>query len=223
MKKDMHPFTQTMISDVIWKITRNEYESGAKLPSIESIAETFGVARTTVREAIKYMEFTGLVYSIHGKGTFITDFSPSSNGVAFLEHVVELRLMIEGYGIKKAAVNRTEDDIAELEELLVKMDNTTSFPKRFIEIDRLFHSAISKASKNPFISNILQNTIGMFAAVQDNVIDIPNYPFDLISKEHHLMVEAIKNKDLEMAQEVIEQHMATYKNIWLVKKQLSVK
>jgi GntR family transcriptional repressor for pyruvate dehydrogenase complex len=196
-----------MIRDTIYNISRNEYQSGAQLPSIESIAKSYGVARTTVREAIKYMESTGLVYSIHGKGTFIADFVPSPNGVAFLEHVVDLRRMIEVFGIKKAAENRTEADLVEFRYLLDEMNKALLVPKRFLEIDRDFHFAIAKASKNPFIHSIFYNISGMFDAVLDALTHVPNYPFDKVMEDHNQMVDAMESGNADLAQEVMMKHL----------------
>jgi GntR family transcriptional repressor for pyruvate dehydrogenase complex len=203
----IQPFTQRMIRNMIWKISRNEYQSGAQLPSIESIAKSNGVARSTVRETIKYMESTGLVYSIHGKGTFIADFIPSPNGAAFLEHVVDLRRMIEVFGIAKAAENRTESEIEELRELIVEMHKTFLLRNRFLEIDREFHFIIAKASRNPFIASIYYNISGMFAALQDTLVHIPEYPFEKILADHSLMVDAIEARDAESAQYIMMKHL----------------
>lgn len=207
VEKKIQPFTQRMIRDMIWKISRNEYHSGAQLPSIESIAKSYGVARTTVRESIKTMESTGLVYSIHGKGTFIADFVPSPNGVAFLEHVVDLRRMIEIFGIKKAAENRTASDIEELRALVEEMRKTVLVPKRFLEFDRDFHFLISKASKNPFIHSIYHNISGMFDAVMDALTHIPDYPFENVLEDHSMMVDAIEAGDIQLAENIMKKHL----------------
>lgn len=222
-KKDVHPFTQRIIRDIIWKISLNEYRSGAKLPSIESIAKNYEVARSTVRESIKYMETTGLVYSIHGKGTFIADFVPSSNGTVFLEHIIDLRRMIEGFGVIKAAENRSDSDIVELEELLTQMEKLFMYPNRYIETDRHFHFTISKAAKNPFIPSMLNNILSMFAGVQDALIDIPDYPYEKVSQEHARIVEAIKNKDSRAAEKIMQEHLNTSQEIWIVKNSLPPK
>jgi GntR family transcriptional regulator, transcriptional repressor for pyruvate dehydrogenase complex len=203
----IQPFTQRMIRDTIWKISRDEYHSGAQLPSIESIAKSYGVARTTVREAIKYMESTGLVYSIHGKGTFITDFIPSPNGVAFLENVIDLRRMIEVFGIKKAAENRTKSDIEELRKLIVEMHKTLLVPKRFLEFDRDFHFLIAKASGNPFIFSIFLNISGMFDSVLDALTHIPDYPFETVLGHHKIMVDAIEARDTQLAEDIMKKHL----------------
>jgi GntR family transcriptional repressor for pyruvate dehydrogenase complex len=196
-----------MTRDIIWKISRNELSSGERLPSIEKMASDYGVARSTIREAIKYMESTGLVYSVHGKGTFITTYVPSSNGIAFLDHIVELRKMIEIFSIKQAAFNRSSEDIKRMEELLALMAVEIKYPKRFIEVDREFHIALSRASGNPFIPNMLENISGLFAGVQDAIVDVPDYPYELISEDHVVMVEAIKNQDTKLAEETMNKHL----------------
>src|SRR5690606_4184957 len=98
----IQPFAQKLMSDIVWKISRNELSSGEKLPSIEELARQHDVGRSTVREAIRYMESTGLIHSKHGKGTFILTFPPSENGIAFLDEIVDLRKMIEVHATRRA-------------------------------------------------------------------------------------------------------------------------
>lgn len=46
---------------------------GDRLPSIEALAQTYGVAVVTVRQALALLEEEKLIERRHGKGTFVTD------------------------------------------------------------------------------------------------------------------------------------------------------
>lgn len=52
-------------------IKRGEYKLGDKLPSENDICRKFGVSRTTVRQALQLMSQQDLVFSVHGRGTFV--------------------------------------------------------------------------------------------------------------------------------------------------------
>jgi transcriptional regulator, GntR family len=64
--------------DILEKIERmieeNHWKPGDKLPSERELAERLGVGRSSVREALRSMEFLGLISTRRGEGTFIADF-----------------------------------------------------------------------------------------------------------------------------------------------------
>jgi GntR family transcriptional regulator of arabinose operon len=58
-------------------IERGLFEADAKLPAIQDMAKQFGVSYITMRQAIKTLEEDGLVKSISGRGTYITNPLPA--------------------------------------------------------------------------------------------------------------------------------------------------
>ena len=77
------------------------FRAGDQLPSEESLVNTFGVSRTTVREALKLLEEEKVIYVRHGLGRFVA-FDPSNfltEDITRLESVTEmatsLGIMIE--------------------------------------------------------------------------------------------------------------------------------
>ncbi|MGQ9593920.1 MAG: GntR family transcriptional regulator [Anaerolineae bacterium] len=52
-------------------ITSGEWQPGMKLPSERDLSQQLSVSRVTVRQAIAALEEDGLLYRIHGKGTFV--------------------------------------------------------------------------------------------------------------------------------------------------------
>ena len=53
-------------------IANGTYASGKTLPSQRDLAETLGISRACLREAISMLEALGLVRSHAGKGVFVT-------------------------------------------------------------------------------------------------------------------------------------------------------
>ncbi|MFF0864968.1 GntR family transcriptional regulator [Nonomuraea sp. NPDC003560] len=58
------------------KIERGELKPGQRLPSELDLAEQYGVARMTVRRAMKELRERGLIRSVHGKGTYVQQPNP---------------------------------------------------------------------------------------------------------------------------------------------------
>ncbi|MFC8170321.1 GntR family transcriptional regulator, partial [Streptomyces sp. NPDC057293] len=54
-------------------IERGELEAGQKLPSERALAEQYGAARNTAREAIRVLAEQGLVTAKHGRGVFVRE------------------------------------------------------------------------------------------------------------------------------------------------------
>lgn len=52
-------------------IARGDYKPGDKLPSESVMCREFGVSRTTVRQALQLLAQQDLIYSVHGRGSFV--------------------------------------------------------------------------------------------------------------------------------------------------------
>ena len=109
-------------------ITNGELSPGDKLPPERKLSEKFGVGRSVVRDAIRKLEFYGIVKTLPQSGTVI-----EGMGIVALEglitdvlniektdfkSLVETRLLLEIESAGKAAERITVDDIAILENAL---------------------------------------------------------------------------------------------------------
>lgn len=62
-----------VIADFIaGQVARGERPVGSRLPSELDLSNMWGVARMTVRRAIRELRERGLARAVHGKGTFVT-------------------------------------------------------------------------------------------------------------------------------------------------------
>lgn len=105
MKPEISINYKKIVDDVLEKISRGELQKGDKLPTELCLATKFEVSRTCVREAIKSLEAMGIVQSIQGSGSYITNTPEQSinrplcalfalsNGT--LENVLDLRNVLE--------------------------------------------------------------------------------------------------------------------------------
>lgn len=60
------------LGDVISQtIEDGTYKPGDKLPSENELCNKYGISRITVRQALSLLAQKGLIYSMHGKGTFV--------------------------------------------------------------------------------------------------------------------------------------------------------
>jgi GntR family transcriptional regulator len=61
------------------KIASGEYPVGEQLPTVEILAQTYGIAKVTVRQAFALLTEEGLVSSQRGRGTYVIN-GPSAPG-----------------------------------------------------------------------------------------------------------------------------------------------
>jgi len=133
-------------------IAVGRYEIGSRLPAERDLAASFGVSRPTIREAIIALEIDGLVEVRVGSGVYVVSQTPRSAKVkmdigAF--ELTESRLLIEGEAAALAAVHVTDEDIAELEELLSEMVAANEAGAKAGElVDRKFHATIARCTRN---------------------------------------------------------------------------
>jgi GntR family transcriptional regulator len=55
------------------EITEGRWPAGAQLPTIAELAQRYGVARVTIRQALGVLSAAGLIHAIQGKGTFVAE------------------------------------------------------------------------------------------------------------------------------------------------------
>lgn len=119
-------------------IVSSEFKPGERLPGEAELAETFQVSRATVREALRSLAAAGLIRKRVGPagGSFVetmdheslrTTVSGSLETILTLGRVtfaetMDVRRMLEVPAVRLAATNRTEEQAAELEQLMERQD-----------------------------------------------------------------------------------------------------
>ena len=65
------PLYQQLTEELEGSINNGSYGEKEKIPSENNLCKIYGVSRITVRQALDLLEQKGLVYTVHGKGTFV--------------------------------------------------------------------------------------------------------------------------------------------------------
>lgn len=144
------------------KIKDGEYAIGDKLPTEPELMVIFGVGRSTIREAVRNLSHAGLVRVQQGLGTFIERQEVASESLndrllkAKGLELDEVRQLIELKIAEKAALNRTDEDIAEIRkhlEVRGKMAESNAVGE-CIQADISFHFSIAMAAKNEILLDL---------------------------------------------------------------------
>ncbi|MET7386513.1 SCO5717 family growth-regulating ATPase [Streptomyces sp. NPDC005529] len=82
-KQDRRPPYQHAADELRRDIKQGRFRPGEQMPAVRELQERFGVANMTVRSALNVLRDEGLIYTIHGRGSFVADVdidTPDSGG-----------------------------------------------------------------------------------------------------------------------------------------------
>lgn len=172
------------------EIVGGNWPVGAKIPPEPVLAESLGVGRNTVREAVRALTHAGLLESRQGDGTYVRATSELSGAVrrrletAELVEILEVRRGLEVEAARLAATRRTEADIAAIAVALGRRDAALAAGahETFVEADLAFHTAVVEATHNRVLTDLyrdfsaaLRASIGTAGALLEHT-DVPHGP-----------------------------------------------
>jgi len=195
---------QKKVSQVLREeILKGQFQPGERLKQ-DHLAKRLGVSRMPLREALKQLEFEGLVENIPHKGAIIRELSMEQ-----IDEIYTLRSLLEGMALEKSVVNLEKSDLDELYKLIIIMESSEQNPSEYIKASMEYHRILLKGNKwEKLLSIIDQLSSG-----------IPNItPFlleDQIKQsniEHRLIFEAVKDGESQKAAKHLSKHITRTKN-----------
>jgi len=147
------------------QISLGHYKINEKLPIEAELMKSFGVGRSSIREAMKLLANSGLLRIQQGVGTFVQEVTSIQEPMdqrlkrASLEDLDEVRQLLELKIAEKAAINRTEEDIIAMKQHLADRMKTANegLLEECVEADIQFHIAIAQASKNEILADLYKS------------------------------------------------------------------
>ena len=154
-----------IIKQIRDSIASGQLMPGDKLPSERQLSDRFGIGRTYVRDAIKKLEFFGILKTNPQSGTIVSGVDITAmeglltNVIRLAEndffHMVETRILMEKFACSQAALRRTPENIVELEEALEKYRMKVEANLSGVNEDFNFHLKIADASQNSVIKSLM--------------------------------------------------------------------
>lgn len=208
--------SQSIIDQIKEAIFQKKLRVGDKLPSERMLMEQFGTSRVTVREALRTLEYSGILEITRGVdgGAFVRD--PHTKFVSnFLQdmfsmgnikvsHLTEARLAIEPSSarlacerIQESFLERIRQNISAARESLTKKEHVEV---RLLNLE--FHRIVAQASENPVILFMMES---MMDIMEKNVASIRiSYETQQDTVDfHEKMYRAMKNHDPKEAQDLM--------------------
>lgn len=206
-------------NDVISKIRdlvniRN-LEEGDKLPSERIMSEKFDVKRNHIREAIRKLEFYGVLKSRAQSGTILAIGLTGFNGMIdeivsidkpSFEELVETRISLELKTVCLAAERRTDNDLRNIHKALDAYEYKMINGEDYLEEDLIFHLAIAKASKNSTLLTLMLLIIPPILATYERDMVCEGDKVISEIEKHKNIYEAIASKDTKLAKKMMKNH-----------------
>lgn len=195
-------------------ITKGAYEVGERLPSERILSEQFGVSRSSMREAIRGIEASGLVSSSHGVGVFVVSNKLQSQAspdlLVFEDFTVpelfEVRRTLEGESAALAARRISPDSAAEMERILARCEEPGLSDEEFVQLDIELHASIAKASKNALMSRLYGSLEPLLLEYSQRVIALPGRR-EQAHAGHTRIVAAITSRQAKEARNAAIAHI----------------
>jgi len=222
LAEDGHrPAYETVAAKITALITSTDLKPGDRLPTEHELSEQLGVSRTVVREAVKVLVATGLVYTRRGSGLYVADKAISfattlsdSLGPVDPTQVVnlyEFRFTLELPAARLAAERITPHELRELREIVALNLHSAKTQQRrqWSESDAAFHRGIAEATHNPFLASTISSATRAQGWVFDIAAGRTQELLLLYASQHTAILEAIQEGEPDAAIQAMQTHLET--------------
>ena len=205
-------------------IASNDLKPGDALPAERELGKQFGVSRTVIREAVRALAARGLLEVKSGSGVRIVA-ADAKTVRDSMHHFVrgsmmdygkvdEVRGVLEVTAAGLAAQRATAEDIAHIDDTIVRFENECSNLEASVQIDLEFHRAVATATHNDLFL-VLHDSIGeMLVEVRRRNLSRGRDERRLVVKMHRRIHDAIAAHDPAAAQEAMRDHLGQVKATW---------
>ena len=211
------PLYEQIADKIESRITSEEYENGARLPSEQQLGEELGVSRTNIREALKLLKERGLVETRTGSGAYVTKPEAqnisdvvsriiSLDGINYTD-VFAVRSVLETEAAGLAAKNASDEQIQDLQRLFDNMKDRSQSNEKRAENDFLFHYHVAAASGNPLLALLVEAIGGICRKMMERSNLTQDNSIDYSVSRHEKILEAIRACDPGKAVIAVKDHL----------------
>lgn len=220
-----------LLESIEYKLRHGQLRVGDRLPGERTLAEKYGISRTSVREGLQVLSAVGLIRAGVGSG-------PKAGSVVISEpsdalswalrmhiatktlpvgDVVSTRILLEGSAAADAATSadspEREQAIARAQELLAEMDRSEINNDRFHFCDTRFHYVISSLAQNIVLETVIDS---LHLATMSYVAEAVPYLTDwkktkqALQNQHREILQAVIDRDPAKARQKVTEHITWF-------------
>ena len=184
-------------------IIDGEFGLGAMIPE-ESLAESFGVSRTPVREALNQLQLQGLVVIRPQRGSYV--FEPSEADIAAL---CEFRCVVEPRAAELAHGHDRDATLVSLQSAIDEMEAARSArdPVRYGRADTKLHESFFEHCGNPYLQAAYATAATKIATLRTHL----SAPADVLHprgfEQHSGLLELFRAGDFKAFEALMRNHV----------------
>jgi GntR family transcriptional repressor for pyruvate dehydrogenase complex len=204
--------TNDAIEQIKSMILRGDLTPGDRLPPEKELAESLGLSRSSLREAIKALVFIRVLDVRQGDGTYVTSLEPKFllEALSFaldihddssLLEIFEVRRMLESRATGLAAEAATPEDVAALRVESAEVGAHSDDWELLVEHDVRFHKMISNLAGNDYLASLIDGLTSKTVRARVWRVITQEGAVERTLREHELIIDAIEagNADLAIA------------------------
>ena len=188
---------------------------GSKLPNETELCALFGVSRTTVREAVRFLAAQGYVEVRRGLGTFVAPRTTISQDIGLpqletvqvrLQDLFEIRLMIEPTTAMLACHRGTQEELDHIFHCADEVARRIRSGRDWDSADVDFHHAFVAASHTQFMEQLVPILNRAVTSTWRMVGSYPSLP-DMVIQDNALITSFLRNRDPQGTRLAMESHL----------------
>ena len=201
---------------IISMIKEQQLKPGDLLPPERELAETMGVSRPSLREALRALSIMNIIENRQGSGTYVASLEPErliehldvvfSLDDSTFQELFEARRIIE-VGIAGIAADmcRPEDEI-ELNSIHLKSVESVNDSKTFMDSDLELHHKILQITRNPILSLFMRSVTKLSIMSRKRTNEYPDVRQQTVL-DHSKIIQAIVSHNSEEAKNAMKEHL----------------
>ncbi|NYT21998.1 GntR family transcriptional regulator [Alcaligenaceae bacterium] len=181
-------------------IQGGQLKPGERLREVE-LAESIGLSRTPIREALARLESEGLIVHDATRGIMVAELDYS-----MVTELYYMREVLEGTAARLTAQHASEVEISILEDLCRQYEAALGNEEQLAVSNRQFHDTLYRCSHNRYLVNMLTVLHDALSLLGSTTLGNPERAAETL-KEHEAVVDAIRNRDADGAEQALRAHI----------------
>lgn len=201
-------------------VVSGELAPGDAMPSERELMDRFSVGRPAVREALQSMANKGLITISHGERSRVNELNLDlalnqlddiaklllNAEPANLEHLKQVRRILETGTIKIAAQQATAEDVAELRALIEEQRQHIGDTQAFIQADVDFHMKVAEVAENPLLRAVTYAMMNWLLEYYRPLLYLSGRE-EITLLEHGRIVDFLERNDVQGAERMLIDHL----------------
>ena len=198
--------SQNIVEQIRLAILEGELKIGDRLPSEKDFAQSFGVSKSSLREAYRVLEAYGLLEIRQGMsgGAFIreVDIKTIKDGLVnyfffqnpSLHEYTQIRTFIEPEIVKICAEKITDSEIEYLKNNILEMEKEQDGENFLSDLDSAFHKKLVDIAGNSIVSLLVESIQNALINIK-RIIHTDHAFLEMVCEGHREIVDALSQRD----------------------------